>query len=218
MQEAGWYVRCDIIWSKPNPMPESVKDRPTKAHEYIYLLSKSARYYYDSEAIAEPGKNQIDDVRRLSQISIKHKSIPDDKKNGLRQRVPTGWDTGPGGHTGKQGRYDNSGYDDRWYKNIHKKDKQRGHSRKHAGFNERWDQMTYKEQCSLGRNKRSVWEIATQPFPEAHFATFPVKLAKTCIAAGCPQSGVVYDPYGGAGTTAVAALELDRHFVLSEIN
>ncbi len=54
LQADGWYLRSDIIWSKPNPMPESVTDRPTKAHEYIFLLSKSGRYWYDADAIAEP--------------------------------------------------------------------------------------------------------------------------------------------------------------------
>jgi DNA modification methylase len=54
LRDAGWYLRSDIIWHKPNPMPESVEDRPTKAHEYLFLLSKSSRYYYDADAIAEP--------------------------------------------------------------------------------------------------------------------------------------------------------------------
>ncbi|MBY4799923.1 site-specific DNA-methyltransferase [Burkholderia cepacia] len=56
LQDAGWYLRQDIIWHKPNPMPESVRDRCTKAHEYLFLLSKSERYYFDADAIEEPAK------------------------------------------------------------------------------------------------------------------------------------------------------------------
>ena len=56
LQADGWYLRSDIIWHKPNPMPESVRDRPTKAHEYIFLLSKSPKYFYDADAVAEPLK------------------------------------------------------------------------------------------------------------------------------------------------------------------
>jgi DNA modification methylase len=64
----GWYLRQDIIWHKPNPMPESVRDRCTKAHEYIFLLSKSERYYFDSEAVAEPVAAST--VERLSQPTL----------------------------------------------------------------------------------------------------------------------------------------------------
>ena len=120
LQADGWYLRSDIIWSKPNPMPESVTDRPTKAHEYVFLLTKSPRYYYDADAIRE---------------------------------------------------------------NV------------------------------VGRNKRTVWEITTQPYPEAHFATYPEKLVQPCILAGTSEKGVVLDPFCGAGTTGVVAKKLGRHFI-----
>ena len=126
LQADGWYLRQDIIWSKPNPMPESVTDRCTKAHEYIFLLSKRARYYYDAEAIREealrpegPGK------------------VNPTKGAGL-----DGFETRGGLH--------------------------------HIG-------------PSNVRNKRSVWEVATAPFSEAHFATFPPALIEPCILAGCPE-------------------------------
>lgn len=142
----GWYLRRDIIWSKPNPMPESVTDRPTSAHEYLFLLSKSSRYFYDAAAIREQpvweGQNRSE-------------------REPVQSRMP---DTAP--HKGLRS------------------DKQRGHGRRHEGFNARWDSMSKEEQQALGRNKRSVWTIATRPYPEAHFATFPPDLVEPCIGGG----------------------------------
>lgn len=179
----GWYLRQDIIWSKPNPMPESVTDRCTKSHEYIFLLSKSPKYYYDADAIKTPGKNPKDDIRRISKATLNGKSTPNSLKNGIRRT-----------------------------------DKQRGHSRSHAGFNDRWDQMSKEEQQSMGANKRSVWEVATMPFKEAHYATFPPNLIVDCIKAGCPENGIVLDPFMGAGTTALVARKLGRNFIGIELN
>lgn len=176
LQAAGWYLRSDIIWSKPNPMPESVTDRPTKAHEYIFLMSKKQHYYYDSESIKEP--------------AIYH---------------------------------DITGMDDTGYKDAKKfngkhSDKQRGHSRRHAGFNERWDKMEKSEQCSGMRNKRTVWEIATKPYAEAHFATFPPKLIEPCILAGSRAGDIVLDPFSGSGTTGMVAYQHGRKYIGIELN
>lgn len=163
LQDAGWYLRSDIVWSKPNAMPESVTDRPTRAHEYVFLLTKSARYFYDAAAIKTPPK-EIDWEARKDRADTSHKSMPDVMKNGMRP------------HT----------------------DKQRGHSRRHDGFNDRWDAMPKAEQQSKFANARSVWEIATKPFSGAHFATMPAELARRCIAAGtsergcCPRCGAPY--------------------------
>ncbi len=156
----GWYLRQDIIWSKPNPMPESVTDRCTKAHEYIFLLSKNARYYYDAEAIAE-------------------KSI-----NGGRIVI-----------------YDGS------QKNCETVEDPYFATR-----------ITSNRLVAETRNKRSVWEIATQPYSEAHFATFPPALIEPCILAGCPKSGTVLDPFSGAGTTGLVADRLNRNALLIELN
>lgn len=174
----GWYLRQDIIWNKPNPMPESVRDRCTKAHEYVFMFSKSARYLYDAEAISEEAVYA-----------------------GLEGQDASGFKD-PQTFAGKHSR----------------SDKQRGHSRRHAGFNDRWDQMTKEEQGSGRRNKRSVWTIATRPFSESHFATMAPELAKTCIMAGCPLGGTVLDPFGGAGTTGLVADQLQRNSVLIELN
>lgn len=158
LQADGWYLRQDIIWSKPNPMPESVRDRCTKAHEYLFLLSKSARYFFDAEAIAEPVAREF-------------------------------WNetVGPGYMTSKDGRLD-------------------GGKRQGSG------------PMDGTRNKRSVWEVATQPFSGAHFATFPPKLIEPCIKAGCPAGGTVLDPFGGAGTTGLVADRLGRNAILIELN
>ena len=123
LQSDGWYLRSDIIWSKPNPMPESVKDRPTKSHEYIFLLSKSMNYYYDHDAIKEPT-------------------------------------------------------------------------------------TTYEM-----RNKRSVWEVNTYPYPKAHFATYPERLVEPCILAGAKPGDTVLDPFIGSGTTCAVAQRLGRQSI-----
>jgi DNA modification methylase len=154
LQADGWYLRQDIIWSKPNPMPESVRDRCTKAHEYIFLLSKSERYFYDADAIAQPTNG-----RELFGNSRSKGDCEQRKDNGRRVMEPN------------------------------------------------WS-----------RNKRSVWEVATAPFSEAHFATFPPALIEPCILAGCPKDGMVLDPFGGAGTTGLVADRLERNAILIELN
>jgi len=171
LQADGWWLRSDIIWSKPNPMPESVTDRPTKAHEYIFLLSKSAQYYYDAEAIKEPGKH---------------------------------------GDTGG-----NSSW--RGERSIPKEMRQKG---AHGSFHRegRAQDVEYTLSHSHERNKRSVWIVATRPFPEAHFATFPPKLVEPCILAGCHSGGTVLDPFSGAGTTGVVCVKHGRNYIGIELN
>jgi len=165
----GWYLRSDIIWAKPNPMPESVTDRPTKAHEYIFLLSKSQHYYYDHEAIKEP-------------------AAYDGRKDTLLKGSPK-YEKGvvPG---------------------------QVEHSMAAKGH-ERWKKN---ERGEYVRNKRSVWTIPTKPFKEAHFAVFPPDLIKPCILAGCPEGGIVLDPFMGSGTTGMVAAMYQRNFIGFELN
>ncbi len=158
LQDDGWWVRSEIIWHKPNPMPESVTDRPATAHEKIWLLTKSARYWYDAEA-----------VRTASNWDPSNTKMPD------------GWDTGPGAH----GSVHRNGRE----KGARKTDKQRGHGRRHAGFNDRWDAMSKSEQQANGANLRNVWTVPTKGFSEAHFATFPPDLIVPCIKAGTSEKG-----------------------------
>lgn len=181
LQADGWYLRSDIIWSKPNPMPESVTDRPTRAHEYLFLLSKSERYFYNAEAIQEPGVYAGPNGRQKSPHS-----------------------QGFGRRTAEQERA--------------RQDKQRGHGRRHAGFNDRCDAMERAQQCAVMRNKRSVWTIATAAYLDAHFATFPPALVSPCILAGSPEGGVILDPFAGAGTAGMVACRLDRSFIGIELN
>jgi DNA modification methylase len=173
LQANGWYLRQDIIWHKPNPMPESVTDRCTKAHEYLFLLAKSERYYYDADAIREPHSTDAE----------KYKT-PEGKRAGISCED----------------------YEERkWH------DRSDGLARPPMT-------MKNREYHPLGRNKRSVWSVATQPYREAHFATFPPALISPCILAGCPEGGTVLDPFGGAGTTGLVADRLGRDALLVELN
>jgi len=229
LQADGWYLRSDIIWAKPNPMPESVTDRPTKSHEYVFLLTKNPKYFYDANAIREP-------AIRAGEVVL--------NKNGKNNQM---------------GRY----------------------GRTRTGFLKDGGVVV-----SDYRNRRDVWEIATQPFPDAHFATFPEALVEPCIKAGTSERGccsecgapwsrviekakvetnydkprkratapgaevsktscivtgdwhitttkgwrptctcnaetvpcVVLDPFGGSGTVAKVARDLNRNAILIEIN
>jgi len=172
LQADGWFLRSDIVWAKPNCMPESVTDRPTRSHEYIFLLTKKARYFYDAEAIKEPAIYDVDGTgtaARKARSGDDHKAFPADGRNGIR---PAGYKNSVN-FNGK-----NSG-----------NEKQRGHSRRHDGFSDRWDAMEKEEQFSGMRNKRDVWTVSTACYPEAHFATFPPELIKPCILAGTSAGG-----------------------------
>lgn len=199
LRAAGWYLRMDIIWSKPNPMPESVTDRPTKAHEYIFLMSKSKHYYYNHEAIKEPGVWDIDGtgtLARKDRARTDQKSAPTEMKNGIRGSVFKDAKKFEGKHS----------------------DKQRGHPRRHAGFNDRWDVMDKQEQCSGMRNKRSVWEVVPFNYKEAHFATYPPKLIEPCILAGSRPGDIILDPFSGSGTTGMVAYQHGREYIGIELN
>nr|WP_227717683.1 site-specific DNA-methyltransferase [Paraburkholderia atlantica] len=193
LQDAGWYLRQDIVWHKPNPMPESVRDRCTKAHEYMFLLSKSEKYFYDFDAMQEPVSGNAHS--RGAGVNPK-------------AREPAGWDTGPGGHRAKAGRYPGTG----------------------VGFGRGYDKFTKpraKQNASFSeavadlvdtRNRRSVWSIPTQSFDGAHFATFPEALVEPCVLAGSRVGDVVFDPFFGSGTTGQVAQRLGRHFIGCELN
>lgn len=177
LQSDGWYLRQDIIWSKPNPMPESVTDRCTKSHEYIFLLTKSGKYYYDADSIAEP-MAEYERQRRLRE-----------REQGLTREPLTL------ARDGQPGMTDQS---------------QTGAIRNLSRIHDLAEKGT--------ANKRSVWTIATKPFAEAHFATFPPELIQAPVKAGCPKYGVVLDPFMGSGTTAVVARLLSRRYVGIELN
>ncbi len=196
LQDDGWYVRCDVVWSKPNPMPESVTDRPTKSHEYVWLLSKSARYWWDADAVREPLAPSS--VQRINQPTF------DQQAGGEK-------DYAHGTNSNRSARQS--------LVNLKKRaDKQRGHGRRHAGFNDRWDNMPRDEQMAGGANIRSVWTMATQPSPLPHFASFPEELPVRCIKASCPPDGIVLDPFAGTGTTLKVARDLGRKAIGIEVS
>lgn len=208
LQDAGWWVRQDIVWHKPNPMPESIKDRCTKAHEYIFLLTKSERYFYDAEAIKEPvvgdpnaSRNRFDTkdyevpgqkpqkrTSRNNGVGFGYGTDADAReRDRIKVKVPGGWDRGEGAHG-----------------TVHRDGR---------------TEAEYQEWESDGRrNKRSVWTMATHSFKEAHFATFPPELPETCIKAGCPIGGTVLDPFFGAGTTGLVADRLQCDCIGIELN
>ena len=171
LRSAGWYLRQDIIRAKNNPMPESVTDRCTKSHEYIFLLSKSQKYYFDHEAIQEPAVSSDDLKRRI--------------KNGVEE-----WKTDKAKDT-----YAVSGT---------------GRSRTEL--------YSTNEQGDYVRNKRDVWQVNVKPCKEAHFATYPPGLVRPCILAGCPEGGIVLDPFMGSGTTALVAKGIGRNYIGIELN
>ncbi len=163
LQADGWWLRSDIIWAKPNPMPESVTDRPTKSHEYLFLLTKSANYFYDAEAIKEQNAPATIERAKYGWCTPDTKAAQYQGMNGLNRDEP----------------YPLS---------------------------------------ENGRNKRSVWTVATAPYPEAHFATYPPDLIKPCIMAGTRVGDTVLDTFAGSGTTGMVAIELGRKAVLIELN
>lgn len=190
----GWWLRSANVWAKPNGMPESTRDRPTVAHEYVFQFTKSADYYYGYDDVRLPPVPES--VARLAR-AMRH----DLDSDGF---VISGGGYAPPGQPPHQG--------------ARKTDKQRGHSRRHAGFNDRWDAKQKAEQQSDGAALRSVWWIAPGGFADAHFATMPEELAALLVLAGCPKGGTVLDPFGGAGTTALVADRLQRNAILIELN
>lgn len=209
LRSDGWYLRQHMPWVKRNPMPESTGDRPTSAIEEVFLLSKSRRYFYDYEAVKRTMAQS--NVRRLAQ---------DVENQAGSSRANGGAKT--------NGRMKAVG-----------SDKQRGHSRRHAGFNDRWDKMERAEQRQsrafrntdlffgsidapygvIGNDKGIIaLDVATHSFKEAHFATFPPALIEPLIKAGCPAGGVVLDPFSGSGTTGMVADRLGRDALLIELN
>lgn len=188
LQADGWYLRSDIIWHKPNPMPESVTDRPTKAHEYLFLLSKSERYHFDADAIKEP---RTQDESRPT------------FRGGAYVNNST-FDNAEGGKATVVGNVRRSGNKQRVYaSDFGRPDDHTAHGIPREGTT---------------RNKRTVWTVATQPFSGAHFATFPPALIEPCVLAGSERDDIVLDPFNGAGTTGLVALRNGRRYVGIELN
>lgn len=209
LRSDGWYLRQALPWVKRNPMPESTRDRPTSAVEYVFMLTKSSRYYFDYEA-----------VRRTMRPSSEARLAQDVASQAGSLRANAGGKTN-GTMKAVRG------------------DKQRGHSRRHAGFNERWDKMEREQQVGERAFRNSdlfydsidapygaigdddglvALDVATQGFRAAHFAVFPPRLIEPLIKSSCPLGGIVLDPFGGAGTTGLVADRLGRDAILIDLN
>jgi DNA modification methylase len=275
LQEAGWYIRSEIIWHKPNPMPESVRDRPTSAHEKIWLITKSKKYYYDADSIREPLASTS--LKRLNQNIKNQKGSTRGnggmKSNGNMKAVFGKYQTDENEKKHRQGMSKTRGskivqtrpklpsqkefvnylrnkttiIDLVENTNIKKTTIEHWFRNDELGFAfpsvEDWNKirdlindwseefnnidygLTYIEthldeikNNPIGRNKRNVWTVTTKPFKDAHFATFPKDLIEPCIKAGCPEGGLVLDPFGGSGTTGIVAAQNNRNAVLIELN
>lgn len=190
----GWWLRGDHVWGKPNGMPESTQDRPTRSHEYVFLLTKSATYWYDCEAVRTAPK-----ASTITQLAKPYtgQSTKGHEANGVQ---------------------DASDLKRRIVEKMRRSDKQRGHSRRHDGFNDRWDAMDKSEQQIEGGNLRSIWWVSPAQYREGHFAVMPDQVAEICIRAGCPVGGTVLDPFSGAGTTSLVADRLGRNCIGIDLN
>lgn len=163
----GWILRNNIIWAKPNSMPESIKDRFSKKHEFMFFFVKQQKYYFDLDSVKE---------------NVKQSSI---------QRYKKGW----------------AGNEQRSYLNGTKQNNL-------SNFFGKIDNPTTKN-CG---DVSEFWEIPTKPSSNEHYASYNIDLIKKPILAGCPPNGIIYDPFMGSGTTAIAALHYDRKFMGSEAN
>lgn len=185
----GWFLRQCNIWAKPNCMPESVTDRSTASHEYVFHLSKRNDYFYDADAARTPAAPSSE--TRLAQ-NVEAQAGSDRANGGAKTNGPM--------------------------KAVSRADKQRGHSRKHAGFNGRWDSMSVAEQRAMGANLRSVWWIPPATYGEGHYAVMPETLAELCIVAGSRVGDTVLDPFMGSGTVGQVAQDLGRKWIGCELN
>lgn len=214
LQDEGWWLRSDIIWEKSNPMPESMTDRPTKGHEYIFLFAKSAQYHYDAAAIAEPASPQSHARAAKSHTGVGWGYATDEKPrtggvNPKAQTPVSGWATGEGSHSAKDHARAKQTMDD-------SNKFGRGANRRERKQNESFSAVVTDTVST--RNIRTVWKIPTEPFPGAHFATFPQELVRRCILAGSRPGDTIFDPFHGSGTVGSVALDLGRNYIGCELN
>lgn len=218
LQDDGWWVRDDIVWSKPNPMPESTRDRCTKAHEYIFLLSKSERYYYDFDAVQEPVEGGAH-ARRAGPNAMRGQGSNRAEGGGRANREERGHLPGNVNPPKGQLAYEAGDVKQRTkagllaYAEKTRKLAEAGSGTKN---NDSMDEALAEMRDS--RNRRSVWTVPSEPYKGAHFATFPRKLIEHPILAGAPAGGIVLDIFMGSGTTAQVAEQLGRQWIGIDID
>lgn len=199
LQDDGWILRQDIIWQKKNAMPESVRDRCTRSHEYIFMLVKNQKYYYNHEAIMEDS---------VYKVGGSHSDVP---QGGFRDK---------GEIPGTSQRSFRAIRDQRNKRSVWEEgdSKQDGHGRRHEGFNARYDARVAEMGVPEKRNKRSVWEVNTGGYKGAHFAVMPADLVIPCVLAGSREGDTVLDPFAGSGTVLQVARNLGREVIGIELN
>lgn len=219
LQADGWWLRQEIIWAKPNPLPESVRDRCTKAHEQVFLMTKAERYFFDADAIAEPAsestharlaqnvQDQIGSARAHAggKTNGNMKAVARRGGGNRSHKHTAAYEAGDVAHRTKAGLVEFS-------------EKQRKLAGAASGIKANVNFDASMAIMPMKRNKRSVWTIGSEPFKGAHFATFPTGLVIPCVLAGSREGDTVLDPFGGAGTVGVVADRLGRNAILIEIN
>ena len=248
LRSDGWYLRSDCVWGKPNGLPESVTDRPTRSHEYVFLLSKSGSTLFwthdDGRRVETKPTADYRWVHRETNerlltapyYSIAGEPNPDFRRVNLWSAHDYYYNheavrTAPKASTqtqlakpylGQSGKEYNgeaqNGRDLKARVVTKLRDKQRGHSRRHDGFNDRWDAMKREDQMAEGGNLRSVWWISPAQYPDAHFAVMANEVAEICIRAGSKPGDTILDPFAGVATTLMVADQLRRHAVGIELN
>lgn len=209
LQADGWILRQEIIWHKPNPMPESVGDRCTMSHEHVFLFAATPDYYFDYESIMEP--SVTNDPRRPYGSKGANELDPRGKQGEGKPRKGCA----EAQEAARIIREVADVLDERDQLQRAPANRRRGEfGGKTAGFKGREAFRMFTEL----RRRRSVWSIPPAPFKGAHFATFPPGLVEPCILAGSPVDSLVLDPFAGSGTVGVVARLLDRRAVLIELN
>lgn len=226
LRAAGWYLRMDVIWSKPNPMPESVADRPTKAHEYMFLFAKSEQYFYDGDAIREP---LAEKTFTTFGASRKNKASAEPGENGrvfsqglardCPERKPKLTEGGEIAGANKRSVWTVDEVEPA--RRARSGNKTRKNRADHGGAKDTGANQMFGvpwEDEDGRRNKRSVWTVAPVPYDGAHFAVFPPQLIEPCVLASSRPGDIVLDPFFGSGTTGQVAEKHERRWIGFDLN
>lgn len=221
LQDDGWILRSDIIWHKPNPMPESVTDRPTKSHEYLFLFSKNSSYFYDADSIAEDATGGAKGSRFDQGKTAEHQG--NRAQEGVRKQASRALEIArdKGLTEAHIAAIRSVGMNDAGKAQS----VQSGMGKNSEEVQRLADEAKialggyYREFLTGGnRNKRSVWTVPTVPFPGSHFAVYPPELIRPCIRAGSEPGDTVLDPFSGSGTTGAVATFEGRRYLGIDLN